>query len=757
MALSLNRQHLGQRRKENAKLSEKRSEMMAKGPTKNMWKRMMIIMLTLVIAGFGTITFQLSKIMLVKAPYYQKLANEQQLRDTTLPARRGTIYDTNMTELAVSATVWQVYITPNDKKVKSDREKIASGLSAILGIDSKKVLAITDKKTGYEKVGNPVEKPVADKVREFILQNKYGSVIGLDESNKRYYPYDNLASTVLGFVGTDNQGLGGIESQYDGLLKGQPGRVVAAKNAKGEDMPFSYEKMVDPVQGKSIVLTIDEYIQHVVEKYLDQAVVDNDVTSKGVCIVMDVNTGAILAMATKPDFNPNEPLVIYDKDKAEAVAKLTGTEQSKLRGEYQQLQWRNKAVSDVYEPGSVFKIITGSAALEEKTTSESAHFNCPGYIQIANRRISCSNHNGHGSQDLAKAFMNSCNPAFITIGQQLGLQKFTKYRKAFGFEALTGIDLPGEAESIYHPVKSMGPVELASESFGQTFKITPIQLITAISASVNGGQLIKPHVLKQVIDDQNNIVQTASTTPIRQVISNDTSVRIRNLLEGVVSSGTGKNAYIPGYRIGGKTGTSQKIDTQSKEGTINKYIASFGAIAPANEPKIAVLMLLDEPHSVNGSFIYGGTIVAPVVGKILNEILPYIGVSPEYTAKDIETLDIKTPEIRGLSVEKAQNTIKNSGLKIRVIGEGTTVVRQVPEPSNLIPKGGTVVVYTNKEASKKMVSIPDFMNMTVREPTRRRQIRVLISDLAAAHWRPRGPPLINRVFLRVPPSRPEPS
>ena len=676
---------------------------MQTGPTKQMWKRSFLVMLA-VIVGFTVSFASLCNIMIVNADKYKALAEEQQLRDVVVPAKRGTIYDANMNVLAASATVWQTYVAPTNFSSDEQRETVAQGLAALLEMDYEKVLAITKKNSAYETVGNKVAVDKANEIRSFVSENKYGSLIGLEESTKRYYPNDHLASTVLGFVGTDNVGLGGLEYQYNTELSGVPGRVVAAKNAMGADMPFSYEKVVDAQTGNSIVTTIDEYIQHVAEKYLEQAVEQNGVQQRGCCIVMDVNTGGILAMATKPDYDPNEPFVIYDTEAAKAIESLTGEERTKAVTEAQQTQWRNKCVSDTYEPGSVFKIITGAAALEENAVSEKDTFDCPGYIKIADTRISCHKTSGHGTQTLAQAYMNSCNPAFITIGQKLGLKKFTEYRRAFGLENLTGIDLPGESSSIYHEYESMGPVELASESFGQSFSITPIQFITAISAAVNGGYLYQPHVVKQVLDSNGNIVKNMESEAKRQVISGETSKQICEFLEGVVGEGTGKNAYVAGYRVGGKTGTSEKLNSD------NKRIASFGAIAPSDDVKIAVLMLLDEPSVANP---YGGTLCAPMVGKILQEILPYLEVTPEYSEEEAEELAAKTPDVMGKSLSDAKSEISQAGLKVSVVGDGDSVVRQVPAAAESIPKGGTVVVYTDVNAEQTTTTVPNFEGMTV--------------------------------------------
>lgn len=677
----------------------------ARGVAKSIIDRSFIIMLALIVAGFGGIAVRLGYIMTVDADDLRTKAENQQLRDIVTTAGRGNIYDCNKNVLAQSSTVWKVFVTPSSIESK-DREVIAKGLSQLLGIEYDKVMEKVSKTSSYyETVGKPVDIELATKVRQFIKNNGVGSVVGLEQSTKRYYPNNNLASTVIGFVGTDNQGLGGLEYYYDKELTGTKGRIISAKNAKGSDLPFSYEKVVEAKEGNSLVLTIDEYIQHIVEKYLLQAINENKVANRGSCIVMNVNTGEILAMATLPDYNLNEPFVIADKKTSDSIEKLKGDEYSKAKSEAQQSQWRNKCISDAYEPGSVFKIITGSSALEEGTLKTTDTFYCPGYITVADRKIRCHKTEGHGSQSLANAFQNSCNPAFISIGQKLGLRNFVNYRTAYGLDKKTGIDLPGETGSILHSYESMGPVELASESFGQSFKITPIQLITAISAAVNGGYLNKPHVVKQILDSDGNVVKNYGTTQVRQVISNETSKQICQYLESVVSEGTGHNAYVAGYRVGGKTGTSEKLDS----GT-NKKIASFCGIAPADSPEVAILMLLDEP---NVAFPYGGTCCAPAVGKMMSEILPYLSVSPEYTEEEAKELESTTPNVTGKSLKDAKAAISKAELEYTVIGDGDTVLKQMPSANSTIPNGGTVVLYTDDSEQKKTAVVPDFNGMTI--------------------------------------------
>ena len=701
---------------------------MAKENKRRIWVRALVVLLIFVVFGTFSTGYGLVNTIFVNGEKYSKLAEQQQLQDIVTKAKRGNIYDKNMNVLATSATVWQLFVAPAtmDDKVKDSAAENISNLLNQKKYTKEKVLSILKKSTNYETIGQPVEQDAATKIREYISKEKLGSVIGLTETNERYYPNGSLASTILGFVGTDNQGLGGVESQYDNTLTGTAGRVIAAKTPAGAELPFSYEKVVDAKEGDSIVLTIDEYIQSVVEKHLQENVEQNNVNNRSACIVMDVNSGEIRAMATKPDFNPNEPFEITLKSRVKKEIKkakeknggtITDKEKAKIQSAAMQEQWRNKAVSDIYEPGSVFKIITASGALEEKTLSDSDTFDCPGYIKIADRTYKCAHREGHGHQSLAQAFMNSCNPAFITIGQRLGASNFMKYRKSFGLEDETGIDLPGESSSSTHNTTGlMTNVELASESFGQTLKITPIQLITAISAAVNGGYLYQPHILKQVQDSDGNVKKSINSTLVRQVISEDTSKAICKYLEGVVSEGTGKNAYVPGYRIGGKTGTAEKTDIGTKDGEAKKYICSFCGIAPADNPQIAILMLIDEP-GVDSP--YGGTLVAPSVGKMFEEILPYLGVSANYTDSEAKELAVSTPSVVNKTVEVAKKEIEKSGLICTVIGDGKKVAAQSPNGSSVIPSGGKVVLYTDSKAKKKKVKVPDFKGLTVSEANER--------------------------------------
>ena len=685
---------------------------MGYGSTRSMRQRALSIVLFITVFLFGASGINLMKYMLFDSSFYQKKATMQQLQDTEISAKRGDIYDRNMEVLATSATAYTVYITPQDIKDDDTAKLLAKGLSELLDVEYDKVYSATKKTTYYEKIKTKVDQALANKVRTFISENKLGAIVGLDEGSKRYYPNDNLASTILGFVGADNQGLNGLESYYDDMLKGVPGRVIAAKNATGADMPFSYEKVVDAQTGNSLVLTIDSYIQYVAEKYLEEAVSQYSCNERGCVIVMDPKTGEIYAMATKPDYNPNTPFTIYDAKTAEAIEGLTGDERTKAISDAQQKQWRNKAICDTYEPGSVFKIVTGSAAYEESKISKNSTFNCSGKINIAGTTYNCHKHSGHGHQNLAGAFQNSCNPAFIQIGQMLGTELFFKYFQAYGLTEKTGIDLPGEASTVagvsYHDISTMSIVDLASESFGQGFNVTPIQLATAVCASVNGGYLVKPHVVKKVVDSEGNTVKKIEKTVKRQVISAETSKAICSFLEGVVTEGSGKNSYVAGYRVGGKTGTSQKLAQSNADG-VKRLVASFCGVAPCDEAQLVCLVVLDEP---NAPVVYGGTLAAPVAGKIFADVLPYLGVEAIYTEEELKNIDIAVPSAVGKQIEEAKRLFESSGISVKTVGNGEKVVRQLPSAGHLISRGGTVVLYTDDIENTK-VTVPDFSGYSI--------------------------------------------
>ncbi len=692
---------------------------MSAKPNKQMVRRILFVMITMILCISLVSTSSLFYIMIIKGDEYQTLASEQQLYDNLVTAPRGNIYDRNMKVLATSSTAWTVYITPNSLKTldvaeaEEVRNVISDGLSEILGLEREDVYKKTQQKTYYVIVKKKIEKDIADKVRKFISDNKdleMARYIGLDETTKRYYPNDSLASTVLGFVGDDNQGLAGLESYYDNELTGIAGRVVAAKNAKGTDMPFTYQKVEEAKQGNSIVSTIDSYVQYTCEKYLDYAAAEEQVAERGAVVVMNVNNGEILGMAVSGDFNPNEPfkLSIEDQTKVDAIA--DETEKSKVRNELLNRQWRNKAVSDTYEPGSVFKIFTAATAIEENLISANSSFTCNYSYMVAGNTYHCHKHGGHGLQSLAASISNSCNPAFIQIGQLIGVNMFSKYYKAFGLAEKTGIDLPGEAYPNYHRQEKMGATELASSSFGQTFNITPLQMISLAAASVNGGYLVQPHVAQKIIDSEGNIVKTISTGYKRQVISQTTSSTMRTLLEYVVQNGA-KNGIVTGYRVGGKTGTSEKVSKMLSLGVKGLYIGSYVGIAPIDNPEIAVFVMLDEPMS--GRY-YGGAISAPVGSKIMADIMPYLGYEPHYTDQELEKLSITVPDIVGKELMNAREEISAKKLSYKIVGSGTTVLSQLPAAGTSLYNGGTVIIYTDT-SGEQSATVPNLVGLTATE------------------------------------------
>ncbi len=686
-------------------------------PGKMMVTRSIVVMTALILALSIISGASLVNIMIIKGEEYQSDASEQQLYDSLITAPRGDIYDCNMQLLATSSAAWTVYITPNGiKKLESAKAEevkkvIAEGLSEILDLDYETVYGYTEKNSYYVIVKKKIEKPEADEVRQFILDNEELELvkyIGIDETTKRYYPNDSLASVVLGFVGSDDQGLSGIESYYDNDLTGIAGRVVAAKNAAGTNMPFSYEKVEEGTKGKSLVLTLDSYVQYTAEKYLEAAIEENQIAERGAAVVMNVNTGAIIAMAVKGDFDPNEPFELSAEDQAKVDAATIDEEKSKLENELLNRQWRNKAVSDTYEPGSVFKIVTAAIALEENLVNKNSSFYCSGVTTVAGRTYHCHKAGGHGSQNLLQAISNSCNPAFITIGQLVGVSTFSKYFKAFGLTEKTGIDLPGEANSTYHKEEDMGPVELSSSSFGQTFNVTPMQLICAVAASVNGGYLVQPHVVEKKLDENGKVAETTSTSYKRQVISETTSATMRELLQFVAENGA-KNALVPGYDIGAKTGTSQKVSKILATGDDYLYIGSCATVAPADNPEIAVFVMLDEPK---GDKYYGGTIAAPVNSQIMKDILPYLGYEPSYTEEELKALSLTVPDTVGTDVEDAKNKVTSAKLEYKVVGSGEKVLRQLPEAGTKVISGGTVILYTEQVGNEK-VTVPNLLNLSV--------------------------------------------
>lgn len=678
-------------------------------PSLMMKKRMFYVLFPIILVVFSLILSNIGNIAIAKSELYQAEATKQQLRDVSINPKRGIIYDRNMNILAKSATVWTVFVSPNDinKKGQAECEKVAAPLSDILKIDKAIILQKLNKKNFYEVIAKKIEKPEADKIREVV---KKLDLVGvhLVEDSKRYYPNGDFASSVIGFTGDENKGLYGIEAYYDKYLQGKKGRLVAAKNAKGSDMPFKYEKFYEPEDGNNIVLTLDEVIQHYLEKSLNDTIKLHKIANRAAGIVMDVNTGEILAMASKPDFDLNKPFEISNPDVLNAINSLPKEQQKAELSKAREAQWKNKAITEIYEPGSVFKVITGSAALEEKTSSLSDRFSCSGSIMLPgfSKPMSCWKAGGHGIVDFKQAMVVSCNPSFIQIGNALGVQRFSKYVKAYGITERSGIDLPGEESSLYIPESRMGVVELSSCAFGQSNKVTPIQMICAVSAAVNGGKLVKPHIVNKITDKDNNDIKKFSTTIKRQVISEETSAIMRDILEEVVAAKGGGNAYVKGYRIGGKSGTSQK-GNQSENG----YISSFLGFAPANAPKIAVLIICDNPQSGQS---FGSVIAAPAIASVMADTLPYIGIEPAFTAQELATLEVALPNLVSLELQAAKMKLLNAGITPKVLGEGSTVIKQVPGVGAKVPRGGSVILYT-QDGPEQSVSVPNLVGLSPAE------------------------------------------
>lgn len=636
-------------------------------------------------------------------------AERNQLSDTQIAAERGTIYDSNMNVLAKSASAWLVYINPSQIKDDTQKELVVNGLSQILGVDADSVRTKAEKtKTGYQKIAGEVETDVKETLEAYIDEHsdeKLSTIIGIDPDTKRYYPYSSFASTIIGFTNSDAQGVGGIEMQYDDDLTGVSGRIITAKNAQQGSMSSDYETTYDAQPGESLVLTIDEVIQYYLEQGLEQALVDTG-AKYAYGIVMDTDTGAILGMTSKPDFDLNNPRKISNAALSETIAAITDdTQRAQETTNALYAQWRNRTISDTYEPGSVFKTVVVSAALEEGVVDLNTTYTCTGGIQVADNYQRCWKAGGHGHETLTEGLMNSCNPFFITIGQSLGTERFYKYFEAFGLTEKTGIDLPAEAKPVagktYHALESMGISELSSSSFGQTFQVSPIQMITAVNTIANGGKLMQPYVVDSKLDSDGNVVYKTTPTVKRQVISEKTASTVANMMEQVVSIGTGKNAYVAGYHVAGKTGTSEKI------GIEGAYIASFAGFAPADNPEISILIAIDEPTGEHG----GGAVAAPIAGMLLEKIMTYLNVEPQYEDDELSNISSVAPSLVGKSVGDAK--VAAAKFTVKVVGSGTKVISQTPAAGQQMRTGGVIVVYTEENAAKQTATVPNLCNMSM--------------------------------------------
>ena len=686
--------------------------------TRQMRRRLLVVMVVLIVFCSGGVTVQLFSLQILQSERLQRGAVSQQLSDITISPNRGQIYDANMSILALTREVCTVIMSPKNIQNEETRTMIADELSVMLGVDRDKLYEqASDEKSQYKVVKAKIDKSVGDSFIDWVQEKGLNAVFRVVTDYKREYPMNNLLSSVLGFVGSDNLAKEGLEVKYDEVLSGTPGRLVTALNAWGDELPtrLPYENTVDAEDGYSLVLTVDQNIQQVVEKYLEEAINEYAAKNRGAAIVMDVQTGAILAMATKKDYNPNEYLTIADPDVAAQIALLSGDEQAAAVVKARNEQYRNKAVSDFYEPGSVFKTVTASIGLEEGLVSEDSRFTCVGYYSLPGvKPMRCHVYpNNHGSQNFVQAIANSCNPVFMTLGNQIGAHLFYKYYTGFGFTERTGIDLLGEplvSAGLYHHEEAIKPVDLATSSIGQTFKVTPLQMVTALAAIANGGNLMQPYIVQQVIDSNGNVISNAEPKVKRQVISADTSKRMAAMLENAVAGGAIRNAYVSGYRVAGKTGTSEKTEMKDENdptGQDVEVVASFGGFAPADNPQVAVLVMVDEPNKKSG-----GAVAAPVAKKILENILPYLGIEPRYTDKELAELNLTVPRVTSMTTAEAENSLKSKSLKSQVVGSGATVVRQVPEAGTSIPKDGTIWLYTD-ETPAETTTVPDLREKTV--------------------------------------------
>jgi stage V sporulation protein D (sporulation-specific penicillin-binding protein) len=668
------------------------------------------------LAMFVPLVKELYEVSIVRHEELERKAIEQATRSFPITAGRGTIYDRNKNILAMSAGVETVCVSPRDIARHKDSERmktvIADGLSSMLDVDRDMIVERMGRTNRQnEIIKTQLELDKATEVREFINENKLAGMVFLEPGTKRYYPNGYFAANVIGFVGADNTGLMGVEAVNNHLLTGTPGRTVRARTGSGAAMPNQYEMYYDAMDGYDLYLTIDETIQHFAEKHLETAVIENEVAERGCAIVMDVKTGAILAMATKGDFDLNEPRIIADEGVRRALE--NAEDYSNALEKAQQAQWRNKAVNDTYEPGSVFKVFTAAMAIEENLYNlNTASFGCGGSVKVGGFTIRCHRAGGHGSQTFLETLTHSCNPAYITIGNKIGPQRFYDYMRAFGFMNKTGIDLQGEAGSLIAPYSDFSTQASAQAvySFGQTFKVTPIQMLAAINAVGNGGRLMKPYVLSHAVDSDGRIVEQNEPALVRQVISENTSKIMREYMEECVNKGTGSNAYVKGYNIAGKTGTSQKRDIPNSD-ALGLYVVSFAGFAPAHDPKISVIVLLDEP-GLSRTQRMGGYMAAPVAGRIFSDALPYLGVIPRYKPEESMSVDVTAPFVKRLSADDAKTSAERAGLSVRVVGDGTDITDQLPAAGVRIPMGTTMILYTEGVKPSEAVTVPDVRGLS---------------------------------------------
>lgn len=649
-------------------------------PTYSIKKKLLfflVIMQALVIALVGRVFY----LQAFRADFLQTKAYEQQTRDRLISPNRGSILDRNMIPIATTETVASVSVINSQVQ---DEEEVARILSEMLELDHAEVLTRVQKRVALERIATKVNKEVADEIRSLNIPG-----VMVDEDIKRVYPFSTLASQVIGFVGRDNQGIIGLEAKYDALLKGESGKILTETDARGILMDQGTELRIEPRNGYTIVTSIDANIQRYAEQTLEKAVMAKS-ANRGTIIVMNPQNGEILAMANKPDFDLNDPFSINDEELAAVWDTFTMEEQNKHLNQ----MWRNFSINDTYEPGSTFKIITSAAGLEENIITVDSMFTCNGSRQVGGRTIRCWRYpRNHGLQNFTQGVQNSCNPIFMEIAEHLGAEIFYKYLDKFGLKEKTGVDLPGEAVGIMHKLDNVGPVELATMSFGQSFQITPLQLLRATSAVINGGYLITPHFALKAIDENGDLVEDLSREKGEQIISRETSDTMREVLESVVSEGTGNKAYLPGYRIGGKTATSEKLPRRS-----GKYIASFLTFAPADNPQVIALVLIDEPQGV----YYGGQVAGPIMKELLDNVLPYLNIETIYTEEELNmenVAKVTLPDFIGQDLEEVKKMLEELNLVPEVEGDGNTVIRHFPRAGEMINQQSRIILFTDSSTN----------------------------------------------------------
>ena len=674
--------------------------------------RTFVLMLIMGIGMFIVLFFKLYSLQIIRHEELQTKAVSQQTRSSVVNADRGTIYDASGNILAISSTAETIFLSPkeindalNDEKnpVTWTKETLADALADILDVSEEGILKkMARTNSMYEVLKYRVEEDVANEVRQYINDNKVKGVF-LTTDAKRYYPYSDLASHVIGFVGTDYTGLYGLEAEYDKELQGKSGLVVTAKDNKQNDMLFEYSQYFDPEDGDQLQVTLEATVQYYLQKGMEDMCDAFSPANGATGIVMDVRNGGILAMASYPNYDLNDFSTVTDQTLLERI------ERGEIdTGDAQLIQWRNKALNDTYEPGSTFKILTLSAALEEGLIDKNTTVNCSGAVTISGQTIHCSSKAGHGLQNLEQTVGNSCNPAFISYGLKLGTEKFYEYMRSFGIMSPTGIDLGGEATGVFAADANFTQLDLACYAFGQNFTVTPLALITAQAACVNGGYLYTPHFAQQITDSDGNVIWQHDDTPVRQVISEETSATVRECLEYVVAKGTGKNGQVAGYRIGGKTGTADK-------GQTGDVVVSFLCFAPADDPQIMMLITMDTPSRSTGTYVSGGNMVAPYASHIMEEILPYLGIEPSYSAEELMGVDTTVPNVIGMSVQEAEDRMKERGFTCKVEGDGETITDQTPVGGAIIPGKSTVVLYAGVDKPDKMCTVPSLVGRTASE------------------------------------------